>query len=127
MTVSWMDPHTTNEKSRSCMECHADSRTLGLGQGTLENRAGSWHFTPATAPRKLGDKTLPRLDGFVDIHGRKLVHVSRKGLRPFNGHELKNILDAGRCIFCHGSFKDRVMKNWDRLSPPRACRFYSAP
>ena len=121
MTISWMDPHTTNARSRGCMECHADSRVLGLGSGSLQRKDGRWHFIPATSSRKIGDNTMPRLDGFVNMEGKRLVNVSRPDLRPFDRAELEAILDAGRCIFCHSSFKDKVMKNWNPLSPPSPC------
>ncbi len=125
MTISWMDPHTTAASSRSCKQCHCDTRALGLGQGSLLNVNGRWQFVPATSRGNTGTSPEPRLDAFVDINGKRLVHVSRKSLRPFNGRELRRILYAGQCIFCHRDFEDSVIKGWDLGSPPVPCKVFT--
>ncbi len=127
MTVSWMDPHTTGKESRSCADCHTDPKSLGLGSGSLAKQNGAWQFTAATSQGMEGLHNLPRLDGFVNISGKRLVHTSRKDLRTFNKTEIEKILDAGRCLCCHQNFDDRVMKNWNPLSPPGPCRFFFLP
>ncbi|HID97859.1 MAG TPA: hypothetical protein EYP57_06700 [Thermodesulfobacteriaceae bacterium] len=117
-----MDPHTTAREGRSCADCHQDSRAVGLGQGSLVLGPGGWDFVSSLAPsnEKLGiDHPL---DAFVDIKGRPLVHVSRKGLRPFNRGELVRILNVGICLPCHKDFKDPVMKNWDPECGQSPCR-----
>ncbi len=124
MTISWTDPHTTSEKSRTCLECHTDPRAMGLGAGSLEKIDGKWHFAPATAIDRRRCEERPRLDGFVDISGKALVLTSRTDLRPFNQRELNAILNAGQCLLCHKSFDDKVMKGWNPLSPPKPCDIF---
>jgi len=116
-----MDPHTTQKVGRSCKECHQDSRALGLGQGSLSLGSDGWKFTPALSgsPSSLGIKHP--LDAFVDINGRPLVNTSRKGLRPFNSHEINKILYVGLCLPCHKDFRDPVMKNWVPGHAPLPC------
>ena len=102
LTISWMDPHTTQKVSRSCDDCHKDPRALGLGEGNLSLGKRGWVFRPAEAsqPRALG--IGHPLSQFVTISGRSLVCVSRRGhLRPFNGKELDQILTVGICLDCH--------------------------
>ncbi len=124
MTISWMDPHTTSKESRSCIDCHTDPKALGLGAGSLVKIKGSWRLVPATSKSRDRRLNIPRLDGFVDISGKPLVLTSRKDLRPFDAAELKRILDVGQCLICHRDFDDKVMKNWNSLSPPKPCKFF---
>lgn len=120
MTVSWMDPHTTQKNGRTCRECHQDPRALGLGSGVLSSTDKSWVFTPALSPVGLPGIKHP-LDAFVSIGGIPFVHTSRPGLRPFNRDEIRSILDVGPCLDCHRDFGDPVMKRWLPGTPPEPC------
>jgi hypothetical protein len=109
-----MDPHTTQKKGRTCRGCHTDTRTLGLGKGTISLSSDGWRFTP--------DLGAQPLDAFVDIKGRALTHTSRDGLRPFNKREIHSILYVGLCLECHKDFSDPVMKNWKTYEKRKPCK-----
>lgn len=147
-----MDPHSTSTKGRTCLDCHQNPKTLGLGEGNLWYADGRWHFSASSrtpeatitetlslisrrskAPAAVsnhdrhttGQKPFVNnhpLDAFVDIDGNVLVHTSRKGLRPFDKKEIDRILYVGLCVTCHRDFKDPVMKNWQRGHAPRPCK-----
>lgn len=122
-TVSKMDPHTTQKKGRSCEDCHLDSRSLGLGTGSISLKSGQWEFTPAM--KLAGTPFKQATDSFVDIAGKPLVNTSRPGLRPFNGEELDRILYVGQCLPCHRDFKDPVMQNWKPHGKQTACNYFN--
>ena len=98
-----MDPHTTRKEPRPCTECHQDTRSIGLGRGSvwLDKKKG-WLFSPALGPIAVGLRQEDTLDAFVTIDGTPLVNFSRQGkLRTFNGDEIDSILTVGLCIKCH--------------------------
>ena len=102
LTVSWMDPHTTQKRPRTCKDCHKDPRAIGLGRGNLVFVNGKWKFEPSMSrsPKTLGIQHP--LDQFVTIDGDPLVNFSRAGrLRTFNGDEIDRILTVGICLECH--------------------------
>ena len=102
LTVAALSPHTTRPQGRSCSGCHADPKTLGLGEGTVTmNPDGSFAFTPVSRGVETPDGATPPLDAFVTIDGRPLQKTSRPDLRPFNGEELARILKVGLCLDCH--------------------------
>lgn len=115
-----MDPHTTQKKGRTCEECHLNSRSLGLGTGSLQLQNGKWDFTPAM--KHSGPPFKQATDSFVDITGRPLVKTSRPGLRPFNQDEMDRILYVGLCLSCHKDFNDPVMRDWKPNEKKPACK-----
>ncbi len=121
LTLSWMDPHTTSAKGRSCRDCHTDPRSLGLGEGNLWLSNGKWRFESGLSGRPDLLGLDHPLDGLVDIHGTPLVHTSRPWLRPFNGEELERILNVGRCLPCHQRLDDPVIAHWDRYRSLMSC------
>ena len=116
-----MDPHTTQKKGRTCRGCHTDTRTLGLGKGTISLSSDGWRFTPDLDMHPSTDTGQP-LDAFVDIKGRPLTHTSRDKLRPFNKREIHSILYVGLCLGCHKDFSDPVMKNWKPYEKRKPCK-----
>jgi len=118
-----MDPHTTQKEGRSCKECHQDPRALGLGQGSLSFGPDGWRFTSSLSGPSISMDINHPLDAFVDIKGRPLVLTSRKGLRPFNFHELDKILYVGLCLPCHTNFDDPVMRKWTPGKAPSPCPY----
>ncbi len=120
-TMAAISPHTTQAKGRSCRDCHASPKTVGLGEGTVVRRDGRWQFIPVgRGVDTLEGRTVP-LDAFVTIDGKPLQHGSRKDLRPFNGKELRRILRVGLCLPCHSDINDPVYRNYD---PDRPCPVY---
>ncbi len=112
-TMAAINPHTTQAKGRDCADCHASTKTVGLGEGTVSIKDGKYYFTPL-------DKGVDTLvgqtvgfDTFVTIDGEALQHGSRPDLRPFNGPELRKILRVGVCVECHKEYDDPIWKQYD--------------
>jgi len=107
-TMAAINPHTTQGKGRTCAECHASTKVVGLGEGTVTEKDGKWSFAPLDqGVDTLAGKTVG-FDAFVTIDGRQLQHGSRPDLRPFNGEELRRILHVGRCVECHTEYSDPI-------------------
>lgn len=86
-------PHTVTKKSRTCADCHMNSKAVGLGSGTYEITRNF----PDGAPINF------ELERIVDEQGRQIQQTSREGARPFNKAELERIDQSGTCIACHGA------------------------
>ncbi len=119
LTMAAINPHTTQAKGRACPECHINSKTLGLGQGTVSYENSKWLFTPASQGVTTEIGPTPPLDAFGSIDGHALQHGSRPDLRPFNREELGRILRVGLCLECHKEYNDPAYKNY---GPETRCR-----
>ncbi len=105
-TMASLNPHTTQAKGRTCVDCHTSTKTVGLGEGTLWREDGQWQFTPIHQGIETATGRTPPLDSYVDIEGNPLQRSSRPDLRPFNGKELRRILRVGLCLECHKRYDD---------------------
>jgi hypothetical protein len=123
-TMAAINPHTTQTKGRTCAECHASPKTVGLGEGTVSRQEGQWRFTPVDQGIDTLSGRTVGLDTFVTIDGKPLQHGSRPDLRPFNGEELRRILRIGLCLQCHKDLKDPAYNEYD---PKRLCPVYQEP
>jgi len=118
-TMAAINPHTTQAKGRGCADCHASSKTVGLGEGTVSVENGKLVFTGIDQGVETAvGRTVP-FDAFVQIDGTPLQLGSRPDLRPFNGEELRRILRVGFCVGCHDASAARV---WDNYSAKTVCR-----
>ncbi|MCL2459343.1 MAG: amino acid ABC transporter substrate-binding protein, partial [Desulfobulbus sp.] len=88
-TMAAINPHTIQAKGRACKDCHAEPKTIGLGEGTVALREGQWQFFPVDRGVEGEKGRTPGLDAFVTIDGAPLQRGSRSNLRPFNGEELR--------------------------------------
>ncbi|WP_028585626.1 hypothetical protein [Desulfogranum mediterraneum] len=123
-TMAAINPHTTQAKGRSCKECHASAKTVGLGEGTVQKKGGEWTFQPVDRGVDTLDGRSVGLDNFVTIEGEPLQYGSRPDLRPFNRDELQRILRVGLCLDCHSSYDDPAYQQYD---PRRPCPVYQEP
>ena len=112
-TMAAINPHTTQEKGRSCGDCHISTKTVGLGEGVLEVRNNMVTFSPLDKGIETEAGKTVGFDTFVSLDGTPLQYGSRPELRPFNGVELRNILRVGLCVECHSSYEDPVWKTYD--------------
>jgi len=112
-TMTSFDPHTTQKESRSCLDCHGDAKSLGLGEGILHKQGGNWRFRPTYDAWRSSLGIHFPLDAFVTVDGKPLQATSRKGARPFNQEELKRIMALNSCLPCHSEYKDKVYFNFD--------------
>ncbi len=116
LNLSAFDPHTTREKSRTCIDCHADPKTIGLGEGILHRNGGKQVFRPThqpTASDHGSELTFP-LDGFVSLAGNPLQAGSKNGVRPFDGKEIDRILSVDPCVGCHSTYEDRIYQDFPK-------------
>lgn len=111
-TMAAINPHTTQEKGRSCVDCHASPKTVGLGEGTVYEKDGKLVFRATDqGVATTNGKTVP-FDAWVTMDGKELQHGSRPDVRPFNGTELTKILKVGLCVGCHDSYADPLWKEY---------------
>lgn len=112
-TMAAINPHTTQEKGRACVDCHASPKTVGLGEGTVYEKDGKLVFSSLErGVDTTNGQTVP-FDAWVTIDGKQLQHGSRADVRPFDGKELEKILRVGLCAGCHDSYDDPVWKNYN--------------
>ncbi|SDO97518.1 multiheme c-type cytochrome [Desulforhopalus singaporensis] len=115
-TMAAINPHTTQPKGRSCVDCHASTKTVGLGEGRIRVVDGKMIFeSTEQGVVTSGGATVP-FDAYVTMDGDPLQHSSRSALRPFNKKELEAILRVGLCVGCHDSYEDPIWKNYSEKS-----------
>ena len=112
-TMAAINPHTTQKEGRSCADCHSSTRTVGLGEGSLFVKDGQVQFVPLDKGVESAAGQTVGFDAFVALDGQPLQHGSRADLRPFNGDELRRILQIGSCVRCHDSYLDPAWKNYN--------------
>nr|WP_320010007.1 hypothetical protein [uncultured Desulfobulbus sp.] len=123
-TMAAINPHTIQAKGRTCRDCHASPKTVGLGEGTVVKKNGKWSFFPVDRGVATDQGRTPGFDAFVTIDGEQLQHGSRKDLRPFNKGEIERILRVGLCLECHPEASDKAYQNY---SSSRPCPVYVEP
>jgi len=114
MAMAGWDPHTTQKQSRTCVECHFNPATLGLGRGNLDIREGNITFAPFFQSTQSGMPFDYPIDAFVSVEGKQFQSTSRKEARSFNKKELHRIVEAYRCILCHDSYSDPIYRDFNR-------------
>lgn len=124
-SMSPLDPHSTQRESRSCIDCHTLSKTLGLGTGIWEDNgvsvnARKIYMTGGGA----GDVSFP-VEGFVS--NRELLKSDRNAaVRPFTVEEIRSIRRVERCLPCHDTYSDMMYQNFavslERLQSGKATK-----
>ena len=109
-------PHTTIKQVPRCVDCHLDSKAMGLGEGLLK-----WNFGSAKPQIETlynsaasGLKISFPLDAVVDTDGKILQGTSHQLARGFNRAEIGKIIGIARCLPCHDRYDDPV---WQRPGP----------
>lgn len=118
-TMAAINPHTTQAKGRDCIDCHASTKTVGLGEGTVFMRNGELVFVPVDQGVSTSAGSTVPFDAYVTLDGEPLQHSSRSTLRPFNQRELRAILRVGLCVRCHNRYDDKV---WNGYTGQTVCR-----
>jgi len=114
LNLSSFDPHTTSAKSRTCIDCHTDPKTMGLGEGILYQSEGKRVFRPTYRALDHGTGLPFPLDGFVTLNGKALQTGSRNNVRPFNQKEIGRILAVDPCLGCHKTYEDGIYKDFPK-------------
>lgn len=112
-TMAAINPHTTQAKGRDCLDCHASTKTVGLGEGRIDELDGELVFQPLDKGVVTSAGHTVGFDTYVDLSGKAMQHSSRPELRPFNKKELRSILRLGHCVGCHNSYDDPIWKSYD--------------
>jgi hypothetical protein len=113
MAMAGWDPHTTQKQSRTCVDCHFNPATLGLGRGNLDFRKGEILFTPFFDSNRSGMPFGYPIDAFISPEGKAFQSTSRKKARGFNRAELYRIVEAYRCILCHDRYDDPIYRDFN--------------
>jgi hypothetical protein len=106
------DPHTTG-KSRTCVDCHTDPASLGLGRGTLTIEKETISFVPLYQSQESGMPVEYPIDAFVSLEGKQFQTTSRDNARGFNAVEVKDIVNAYKCILCHRTYEDPIYQDFE--------------
>ena len=114
LAMAGWDPHTTQKKSRTCVDCHFKPASLGLGRGNFDIKKGKITFEPFYNSIQSGQPVSYPLDSFVSKDGKQFQSTSRKEARSFNQKELHRIIDAYKCILCHDTYKDPIYLDFNR-------------
>ena len=114
MAMAGWDPHTTQKQSRTCVECHFNPASLGLGRGNLDIIEGNITFSPFYDSNRSGQPFGYPIDAFVSAEGKQFQSTSRKEARGFNKKELQGIVKAYSCILCHDSYSDPIYRDYNR-------------
>lgn len=112
-TMAAINPHTTQAKGRECIDCHASTKTVGLGEGRVFMRNGELAFESVDKGVVTSAGTTVPFDAYVTLEGEALQHSSRSTLRPFDKSELRAILRVGLCVGCHNQYDDAIWKNYN--------------
>lgn len=98
-------PHTTTKSVRDCKSCHANSATLGYGNGKLvydiKNGKGKWNFTPEYANNPNDNLPEDAWIPFLTAPKKGVINSTRLDFRPFTVEEQQQLLLVGACLQCH--------------------------
>jgi len=111
--AAW-DPHTTQKQSRSCIDCHFNPQTLGLGAGILDIKENNITFEPFYNSIQSSMPINYPIDSLVSKDGQQFQSFSREKARGFNKQEIKKIVKAYKCIICHDSWNDKIYKDFHK-------------
>jgi hypothetical protein len=112
-TMAAINPHTTQAKGRDCIDCHASTKTVGLGEGKVFMRDGEMVFESVDKGVVTSAGVTVPFDAYVTMEGEPLQHSSRSTMRPFDKGELRAILRVGLCVGCHDRYDDPIWKNYN--------------
>ncbi len=107
-------PHTTSKEARDCIECHFNPLTIGLGNGVLDMNRSSISFMPYYDSKRSGLPISYPIDALISKDGKEFQSFSRDNARGFNKKEVNRIVNAYKCIICHGEYNDKIYKDFNR-------------
>jgi hypothetical protein len=88
-----IQPHTVTKKGRTCEDCHASRKAVGLGSGIYD-------------VKRNGVDIPFELERIVDEKGKQIQATNHYGARPFNKEEQDRILRVTVCLSCHDAQRD---------------------
>jgi len=112
MAYAAWDPHTTQKQSRTCVDCHFNSTTLGMGSGILDIKDKNITFMPYYNSKDSGMPFSYPIDSLVSKDGDQFQTFSRTKARGFNNKEVNKIIEAYKCIICHNKWEDKIYEDF---------------
>ena len=106
-------PHTTSKEARGCIDCHFNPLTIGLGSGVLDLNRSGISFMPYYDSNRSGLPISYPIDALINKNGKQYQSFSRDNARGFNKKEVNKIVNAYKCIICHGKYDDKIYKNFE--------------
>ncbi len=110
--AAW-SPHTTSKDARGCIDCHFNPLTLGLGNGVLDMNKSGISFMPYYDSNASGLPISYPIDALISKDGKQFQSFSRNNARGFNKKEVNKIVNAYKCIICHGKYNDKIYKDFN--------------
>ncbi len=108
-------PHTSRKEAPRCVDCHLNTKALGLGEAglTVDPASLTMELEPIYDSAASGLKITFPLDAVV--HDGKSVQAKfLPPARGFTPEEIKKIVAIGPCLACHDRYDDPV---WRRSGP----------
>ncbi len=109
-------PHTTRKEVPRCVDCHLDSKSIGLSEGNISWDPGKRTVSVSPIYDSLGSGLRIKfpLDAIVDENGTEMQGSSHKLSRGFNKEEILRIIEIAPCLPCHDRYDDPV---WSKPGP----------
>ncbi len=111
--AAW-SPHTTSKEARSCIDCHFNPLAIGLGNGILDMNRNGISFMPYYDSNRSGLPINYPIDALISKEGVRFQSFSRDSARGFNKQEVNKIVNAYKCIICHGEYNDKIYKDFKK-------------
>ena len=108
LSMTSFDPHTTQTDSRSCLDCHADPKAMGLGEGRLTRQKNGLVIRQTYDSRRSGFGTDIPPEAFTTAQEGQLQITSDPDQRPFTATEIGNIREVTPCLGCHDTYEDPI-------------------
>ena len=100
--------HTTQKKSRSCVDCHINKASLGIIEGSSNHPEHEDWSTPT---------------GWINLSDPKPGVGTKPGDRSFNRMEIAKILNVGVCLECHEEKSEIYTKfGWSLKNLTSSCK-----
>ena len=110
--AAW-SPHTISKSARDCIDCHFNPLTIGLGNGVLDINSSGINFMPYYDSNRSNLPISYPIDALISKDGEQFQSFSRDYARGFNKKEVKKVLNAYKCIICHGKYDDKIYKDFN--------------
>jgi len=114
MAFAAWDPHTTQKQSRTCVDCHFNPQTLGMGAGILDIKKDKITFEPFYQSKESALPINYPIDSLISPRGEQFQSFSREKARGFNQKEVSKIVEAYKCIICHKNWDDPIYENFSQ-------------